>query len=137
MFLEEALDVGREDTDDDSDVARGTPAIDVAGIYELPGLELKGAPSGFAGSPALSTKVLRAAFAGGGILCIRALVADADNSCSLPGEGILLGGRMPEANCNIGVSVWIMLIISLGCYRSFIARVHGNKQAMYSTSQFL
>ena len=100
MFLEEALDEGREETEDEKEVSRGTPAKDVALMCEFIGREPGGGPAGLVVSPARSINVLRGGpLAGGGMEDKRALVAEADISLSLPGEGILLGGRIWEMNC--------------------------------------
>ena len=79
---EEALDDGREDEmEDEKEVSRGTPAIEVALTEEFTGRQLEGPVSGLAVSPARSAKVLRESpFAGGGIAVKRALVAELDIS---------------------------------------------------------
>lgn len=89
------------ETEDENGASRETPAIEVALICELTGLELGGAGVGLTGSPARSARVLRLRrlFPGGGMAVERALMAGADISKSFPGVGIWLGGRMPEAYC--------------------------------------
>lgn len=78
------------------------PAIDVALTWALTGRELGGAGAGLpVGSPARSANVFRLRifmFGGGGIAIVRAFVAEADISNSLPGDTILLGGRKCEVS---------------------------------------
>lgn len=78
------------------------PAIDVALTWALTGRELGGAGAVLpVGSPARSANVFRLRvfmFCGGGIAIVRAFVAEADISNSLPGDTILLGGRKCEVN---------------------------------------
>lgn len=98
----EATDDGREETEEENEVSRATPASEVALTWALTGLELGGAGVGLEGSPARSASVLRfLSLFGGGSIVERALVAAADISKSLPGVGIWLGGRNCEANYNI------------------------------------
>lgn len=90
-----------EEIEDENDVSRETPAIDVARTYAVTGLELGGAGAALEVSPARSARVLRfKVFPGGSIAEERALVAEADISNSFPGVGIWLGGRSPEVNCS-------------------------------------
>lgn len=86
----DAEDDGRDDvTEDEKDVSRGGPAIEVALTQALTGLEPGGAGAGLAVSPARSTRVFRfSGFVGGGIAVERVLIADADMSESLPGVGM-------------------------------------------------
>jgi len=85
----DAEDDGRDDeTEDENDVSRGTPATPVARTYALTGLELGGTGAALAGSPARSMRVLRLrVLPGGGMAVERVLVADADISHSLLGVG--------------------------------------------------
>lgn len=100
----DAPDVCRDDIEDEREESRETPAIDVALTLELIRRELGGAGADLPlGSPARSAKVFRLrvfVFCGGGIAVVRAFVADADISNSLPGDTILLGGRKCEVNCH-------------------------------------
>jgi len=86
----DAEDEGREEViEDEKDVSREAPAIDVALTNVLAGLELVGAGPCLAVSPARSAKVFRlSALAGGAIAVERALVAEADISKSFPGVGM-------------------------------------------------
>lgn len=85
----EVTDEGREETDEENEVSRATPARDVALTWALTGLELGGAGVGLEVSPARSANVLRfSPLFGGGSMVERALVAAADISKSLPGVGI-------------------------------------------------
>lgn len=70
--------------------------------WEAPNREVGGAGLGLDGSPPRSIKVFRfkGLIGGGGITPERAFLAEADTSISLPGDGILVGGRSCEAaNC--------------------------------------
>ena len=110
----EDTDEGREETDEENDVSRATPASDVALTWALTGLELGGAGVGLEGSPARSANVLRfRSLFGGGSMVERALVAAADISKSLPGVGIWLGGRSCEANCNVSFLPQLLTCLSL------------------------
>lgn len=110
----EATDDGREETDEENEVSRATPASDVALTWALTGLELGGAGVGLEGSPARSASVLRfLSLLGGGSMVERALVAAADISKSLPGVGIWLGGRSCEANCNVSFLFSIVDLLEL------------------------
>ncbi len=82
--------------DDEKGFWREAPPMEVA----LTCLELGGAGLGRLGSPPRSVRVFRFnGFDGGGAMDEeRALLAEADISISLPGEGILLGGRRCEGN---------------------------------------
>ena len=99
----DAPDVCRDDSEDDREESRETPVMDVALKWALIGRELGGAGAGLPlGSPARSAKVFRLwvfVFCGGGIAVVRALVAEADISDSLPGDRILLGKGKCEGNC--------------------------------------
>lgn len=67
--------------------------------WEAPNRELGSAGLGLDGSPPRSVKVFRfKGFTdGGGIAPERAFLAEPDRSISLPGDGILVGGRRCEA----------------------------------------
>lgn len=70
--------------------------------WEAPNREIGGAGLGLDGSPPRSIKVFRfkGFMGGGGIAPEREFLAEADTSASLPGDGILVGGRSCEAaNC--------------------------------------
>lgn len=110
----EATDEGLEETEEEKDVSRATPASDVALTWALTSLELGGAGVGLEGSPARSANVLRfRSLFGGGSMVERALVAAADISKSLPGVGIWLGGRSWEANCNVSFLSQLLTCLSL------------------------
>ena len=92
--LREEFEVDREDTEDEKDVFREAPAMEVAFIAALTNRELGGAGAGLAVSPARSASVLRfkvPVAVGGSIPVFLALVADAEISINLPGDGIRLG----------------------------------------------
>lgn len=117
----ERAEAGRDDeTDDEKEVSRRAPAIDVALTCALIGREAGGACEGPIVSPPRSTRVLRfRALDGGGIVVVRALVAAADISKRVPCERMLLGGRRPEVNCRCIVKValpfrdWELTMFSL------------------------
>lgn len=103
-FRVDPPDACRDETEDEREESRERPAIDVALTCALIGRELGGAGAGLPlGSPARSAKVFRLrvfTVGGGGIGIVRAFVAEADISDSLPGDRSLLGGRRCEVNCH-------------------------------------
>ena len=91
---------GREEVEDEYEVCRENPAIDVALTAALTGLELGGAGVGLKTSPAVSAKVLRLkAPEDGGSMVDLALLTEAVTSTSFSGEGIRLGCGSWETNC--------------------------------------
>lgn len=100
--MREETEGAREETEEEKEAFLETPAIAVALTAALTGRELGGAGAGLGGSPARSASVLRFKVAvpggGGSMDEERTLLADAETSSSLPGEGIRLGWRNCEMN---------------------------------------
>ena len=94
----DAEEVGREDeTEEENEFSRTTAAIVVP--FRPNCLEAGGTGAGLNVSPPFSARVFRlSVLAGGGIVDILALLADALISPSLSGERIRVGGRSWETN---------------------------------------
>lgn len=101
--LREETEGVREETEEEKEVFRETPAIDVASTAALTGRELGGAGAGLGASPARSASVFRFKVpvpgGGGSIDEDRTLLTDAETSSNLPGDRIRLGWRKCEVNC--------------------------------------
>lgn len=102
MLRIDAPDVCLDDTEDEREESRERPAIDVALTWASIEREFGGEGAGLPlGSPARSANVFRLrGFCGGGIAIVRAFVAEADISATLPGDTILEGSRKCEVYCH-------------------------------------
>ena len=93
IFRIDDTEAGREDVEEEKEVCRDMPAIDVAFTAALIGLEFGGAGAARAGSPARSTNVFLLRWPGGGgsIVDDLTLLTDGGSSANFPGEGMRLG----------------------------------------------
>lgn len=85
---------------------------------------------GLDGSPPRSIKVFRfkGLLGGGGITPERAFLAEADTSTSLPGDGILVGGRSCEAANYMGQDQFQKFDDLCDPYKILIVVLHAQQQ---------